>query len=63
MKYSELEKKAKKNGCYDTGEQSSDGHPIWRNPKTGEKFKMSNHRSQEVKKGTLNSIMKKAGLE
>ena len=53
MKYSELEKKAKKNGCYDTGEQSSDGHPIWRNPKTGEKFKMSNHRSQEVKKAGL----------
>ncbi len=55
MKYSELEKKLKKIGCYDTGDQMN-GHPVWYSPKTKNKFKMSNHKSQEVKKGTLKSI-------
>ena len=27
MKYNELEKRIKKNGCYDTGEQQA-GHPL-----------------------------------
>ena len=62
MKYSELEKKIKKAGCYDTGLQAN-GHPVWENPKTKERFRMSNHKSQEVKKGTLNSILKSAGLK
>ncbi len=62
MKYSELEKKLKKIGCYDTGDQMN-GHPVWYSPKTKNKFKMSNHKSQEIKIGTLKSIMKSAGLK
>lgn len=62
MKYSELEKKLKKYGCYDTGKQMR-GHPVWFSPTTGKRFKMSNHRSEEVKKGTLNSILIDAGLK
>ncbi len=62
MKYSELEKKLKKAGCYDTGEQMN-GHPVWYSPITDQKFKTSNHKSQEVKKGTLKSILKSAGVK
>lgn len=62
MKYSELEKKLRKAGCYDTGKSMS-GHPIWYSPKTGKSFKMSNHGSEEVANGTLNAILKCAGLK
>lgn len=62
MKYSELERKLKKIGCYDTGKQMN-GHPVWYSPKTNQKFKMSNHKKQDVKKGTLGSILKSAGLK
>ncbi len=62
MKYKELEKKLKKEGCYDTGKQMS-GHPIWYSPITDKYFKMSNHGSEEVATGTLNAILKAAGIK
>ena len=62
MKYSELEKKLKLAGCYDTKKQAN-GHPVWYSPITKNYFKMSNHKSQEIKIGTLNSILKSAGLK
>lgn len=61
MKYSELERKLKKEGCYEEGEMN--GHPLWYSPKTGKYFKMSSHKSQEVAKGTLQSILKDSGLK
>ena len=54
MKYSELERKLKKFGCYLVDDGG--GHPIWYSPITGKEFQTSHHKSQEVKKGTLNSI-------
>ncbi len=62
MKYSELEKKLKKIRCYDTGD-TMNGHPLWYSPKTDRYFKMSHHKSQEVKTGTLQSILKDSGLK
>ena len=62
MKYSELERLLRKMGCFDTGKQQN-GHPLWYSPITGLLFKMSNHRSQEVKFGTLKNILDKSGLE
>lgn len=62
MKYNELEKRIKKNGCYDTGEQQA-GHPLWYCPKTDMYFQMSNHGKEEVAKGTLNAILRAAGLK
>lgn len=62
MKYHELEKIVRKAGCYDTGRQQN-GHPLWYSPKTGKLFKMSNHGSEEVAKGTLKSILKAAGIK
>ena len=62
MKYRELEKKLKKIGCYFTGEYMNN-HPVWKSPVTGKLFKMSQHGSEEVKNGTLNSILKDSGLK
>jgi predicted RNA binding protein YcfA (HicA-like mRNA interferase family) len=62
MKYSELEKKIEETtSCrlYRNG----GNHPIWINPETGEFFAMSHHRSEEVKQGTLKSIIKKSGVK
>lgn len=61
MKYSEVERKLKKAGCYQEGEMN--GHPLWYSPITKKLFKMSNHRSQEVAKGTLKSISKDSGVK
>lgn len=62
MKYKELEKKIKKAGCYNNYKQMS-GHPIWYCPTTKKIFKMSNHEKEEVATGTLNAILKAAGLK
>jgi predicted RNA binding protein YcfA (HicA-like mRNA interferase family) len=61
MKYSEAEKKLKKAGCYWVVDGSS--HPIWFSPITKNKFPMSYHRSEEVKLGTLKSIIKLSGVK
>ena len=62
MKYNELERLIKKAGCFDTGEQQN-GHPVWESPKTGKRFRMSNHGKQEVATETLKAILKAAGLK
>ena len=61
MKYSEVERKLKKEGCnwFRNGKR----HPIWHSPITGEYFELSYHSSQEVKPGTLKSISKSSGVK
>ena len=61
MKYTELIKRLRRMGCFDTGEQQA-GHPLWYSPLTGKTFQLSNHVSQEVARGTLRKILKDAGL-
>ncbi len=61
MKYSELHKKLREAGCYVI--RQGGGHPIWYSPITEDSFPTSRHESQEVKVGTLNRILKKAGLK
>jgi hypothetical protein len=51
MKYSEIEKKLKKAGCY--WSRDSKKHPWWYSPITGLEFQLSHHKSQEAKKGTM----------
>lgn len=61
MKYSEIEKKLKKAGCY---LMRGDGnHPVWFSPITGRGFTTSHHKSQEAKKGTVKSISKQSGVK
>ncbi|MBO4557484.1 MAG: type II toxin-antitoxin system HicA family toxin [Bacteroidales bacterium] len=61
MKYSELERKLKRIGCYPVGKDSH-GHPLWYSPRTGRHFRMSHHTSLEVAIGTLKSVKKESGL-
>lgn len=61
MKYSEVERKLTKAGCY----YLKDGkkHPIWFSPITDKAFQLSKHRSEEVKFGTLKSISRDSGVK
>jgi len=61
MTYSELEKKLKAAGC--RVERIGSRHRIWYSPITGEQFPVGHHKTQEVPKGLLKSILKAAGLE
>ena len=61
MKYNELERLLKKAGCRLCDENGR--HPTWYSPKTGMYFQTSHHKSEEVKPGTLKSILKDAGLK
>jgi len=61
MKYSEVERKLKEAGCY-FNKQGKE-HPEWYSPITKQKFRMSNHKSEEVKTGTLKSISKASGVK
>ncbi|MBO5218382.1 MAG: type II toxin-antitoxin system HicA family toxin [Clostridia bacterium] len=61
MKYSELKKLLKKAGC--RIEQEGARHEIWYSPKTGSRFPVGRHNTQDVKNGTLKSILKAAGIE
>jgi len=60
MKCSELIKLLKQNGCYKESEGAN--HENWYSPKTDRIFQVSRHGSQDVKKGTLNRILKDAGI-
>jgi mRNA interferase HicA len=61
MKYSELKKKLKESGCYLLEEGKR--HEIWKSNVTGEEFPIGRHNTEEVPKGTLNTILKSAGLK
>lgn len=61
MKYSELERKLKKEGCRIVGDMN--GHPLWHSPITDQYFKTSHHKSKEIAKGTLKDIINKSGVK
>ena len=61
MKYSEVERKVAKAGCYYVRDGKK--HPIWFSPKTGKEFQLSHHKNEEVKFGTLKSISRDSGVK
>ncbi|MCC8169052.1 MAG: type II toxin-antitoxin system HicA family toxin [Oscillospiraceae bacterium] len=61
MKYSELKRLLKKNGCSFLCEGNR--HEIWYSPKTDAEFPVGRHNSQEVMPGTLKAILKQAGIK
>ncbi|MDI9603917.1 MAG: type II toxin-antitoxin system HicA family toxin [Bacteroidota bacterium] len=61
MKYSEYERMLLKAGCYEVGEMG--GHPLWYSPITGKCFKMSHHKTEEIKKGTFSALKKDSGVK
>lgn len=60
MKYSELERLLRKAGCRLIDE--SGRHPVWYSTISGKMFLTSHHKKEEVKPGTLKSILKDAGI-
>lgn len=60
MKTSEFLKKAAKVSCHFVSHGKK--HDVWYSPVTEKFFRVSRHQSQKLKGGTLNSILKDAGL-
>ena len=60
MKYSEIERKLKKAGCYFVYDGD---HPYWYSPLTGNIFPLSHYKSQEAKWGTMKAISKVSGVK
>lgn len=61
MKYSEIHKKLKANGCYLV--KNGANHPHWFSPITGLIFQTSYHESEEAKTGTMKKICKLSGVK
>lgn len=61
MKDSELYQILRKAKCEIEREGTS--HTIWFSPISGRKFTVPRHKNEDVPKGTLNSILKAAGIK
>jgi len=61
MKYSELKKILKKNGC--NFDRDGGNHEIWYSPHTQRLFAVGRHSGKEVPTGTASSIFKQAGIK
>lgn len=62
MKTTELKRLLREHGCYET-RTNARGHDVWFSPITKAMFRVPRHASQEVAKGTLNQILKQAGIK
>lgn len=61
MKYSELRKILEEAKCFI--KRSGAKHDWYYSPKTNQSFPVGRHKTQEVPTGTLNTILKQAGLK
>lgn len=61
MRGSELKRLLRKAGCSKIGEY--DGHERWQSPITGKEFPVPRHDAKEMANGTVNKILKDAGLK
>ena len=61
VKYSELEKLLKAAGC--RPDREGNNHRMWFSPITGARFPVAYHKTKDVPRGTLKSILKAAGIE
>lgn len=61
MKTSELKRLLRQYGCYQEGEYN--GHERWYSPITEKHFPVPRHDSKEIPSGTLNRILKEAGIK
>lgn len=61
MTYSELKRQLKKSGCYLLREGGN--HEIWYSPITNKQFPVGRHNTEEVRRGTLQTIKEQAGLK
>ena len=61
MNVSELKRQLRNFHCKKIGEYT--GHEKWYSPITGKEFPIPRHDSKEIATGTLNRILKDAGLK
>ena len=61
MKYSEVERKLGKAGCWFVSHGSN--HDWWYSPKTNRRFQLPRHKSEEAKNKTLKSISEQSGVK
>ncbi|MDR1917920.1 MAG: type II toxin-antitoxin system HicA family toxin [Christensenellaceae bacterium] len=61
MRYSELKRLLKANGCYKLGEGGN--HEKWYSPVSNSQFPVGRHDSEEVRTGTYNAILQQAGIK
>ena len=61
MKTSELTKKLRKNGCILAGHGAE--HDSWYSPITGKTVRVPRHALKEIATGTVDRILKDAGLK
>lgn len=61
MTYGELKRQLKKIGCY--LDREGGNHEIWYSPITDKHFPIGRHNTEEVPRGTLQSIKKNSGLQ
>ncbi|MBP5488539.1 MAG: type II toxin-antitoxin system HicA family toxin [Bacteroidales bacterium] len=60
MKYSELRRMLRAQGCYPIRQGSN--HEIWYSPITERKFPVGRHEAEEVYLRTLKDIVKQSGI-
>lgn len=61
MTYGELKRRLKKIGCY--LDREGGNHEIWYSPITNTKFPVGRHNTEEVPRGTFQSIKRDSGLQ
>lgn len=61
MRYSEVKKILRSNGCYKLREGKR--HEMWYSPITGNQFPVGRHDSQEAKTPTLHDISEQSGVK
>lgn len=60
MKVSELKKLLKQHGCYELSHGKE--HDVWLSPATNARLRIPRHQSKEIAPGTLNTLLKQAGI-
>lgn len=63
MKYREVARKLRSLGCEETTQRASGSHRKWINPATGKGTVVPDWGHQDLKVGTLRSIVRQLGLD
>ena len=61
MRYSEIERKLKRAGCYFI--EHGTNHDWWYSPITNRRFQLPRHKSEEAKRSTIKSISDQSGVK
>ena len=61
MKINELKRLLKLHGCRES--KPGKEHDVWFSPITNAKIRLPRHQASEIPKGTLNAILKQAGID